>query len=147
MGCDLEISETHSDAFIGEYFTAEEQGMVAVLDPHYRSGFVTLLWSAKESALKALREGLRLSTREVRVELDPQQFCNAIGTAPEASDGDCFKPISWFPLQVSSDHRIFGGWWNKAEHLVRTVVAEPDCDVPSMLKILDGTTSQVGCEP
>src|SRR5581483_5843831 len=42
IGCDLEVSETHSPAFINDYFTIEEQRVVAELAPHYRSAVVTL---------------------------------------------------------------------------------------------------------
>ena len=63
LGCDLEVIEPHSDAFIADYFATEEQALVARAAPADRPGLVTLLWSAKESALKALRAGLRLDTR------------------------------------------------------------------------------------
>jgi hypothetical protein len=35
--------------------------------PHERAVLATLIWSAEEAALPALREGLRLDTREVEV--------------------------------------------------------------------------------
>ena len=67
LGCDLEVIEPHSDAFIADYFATEEQALVARAAPADRPWLVTLLWSAKESALKALRAGLRLDTRGVIV--------------------------------------------------------------------------------
>jgi len=67
MGCDLEIIEPRADSFVADYFTAEEQKMVAGADATDRDLRVTLLWSAKESALKALGEGLRMDTRCVAV--------------------------------------------------------------------------------
>ena len=69
LGCDLEVIEPHSDAFIADYFATEEQALVARAAPADRPWLVTLLWSAKESALKALRAGLRLDTRCVIVTL------------------------------------------------------------------------------
>ena len=69
LGCDLELVEPRSDAFVADYFTAEEQELVAQASAADRSFFSTLLWSAKESALKALHEGLRLDTRSVTVSL------------------------------------------------------------------------------
>ena len=67
MGCDLEMIEPRSDAFVADYFTVEEQALVARASAADRSRLLALLWSAKESALKALRAGLRLDTRCVIV--------------------------------------------------------------------------------
>src|ERR1039458_300915 len=63
LGCDLEIIEPRSDAFVADYFAPEEQALIARTSPADRSLILALLWSAKESALKALREGLRLDSR------------------------------------------------------------------------------------
>ena len=63
MGCDLEIVEPRSDAFVADYFTVEEQALVARASAADRDRLLALLWSAKESALKALHAGLRLDTR------------------------------------------------------------------------------------
>ena len=80
LGCDLEVIEPHSDAFIADYFATEEQALVARVVPAERLRLVTLLWSAKESALKALRAGLRLDTRSVIV--------TPVDPVPGRNDGD-----------------------------------------------------------
>ena len=67
LGCDLEVIEPRSDAFIADYFTAEEGELIAQTSGEKRPLLVSLLWSAKESALKALHVGLRADTRSVRV--------------------------------------------------------------------------------
>ena len=67
IGCDLEIVEPRSDAFVADYFTIEEQALVARASAADRDRILALLWSGKESALKALRAGLRLDTRSVIV--------------------------------------------------------------------------------
>lgn len=69
LGCDLELIEPHSDALVADYFTADEQAMVARTLAADRSRGLDLLWSAKESALKGLRVGLRLDIRCVSVTL------------------------------------------------------------------------------
>ena len=69
IGCDLEIVETHSPAFIRDYFTDEEQMEIARAPASGQPSLVAALWSAKESALKALQEGLRLDTRTASVRL------------------------------------------------------------------------------
>ena len=63
LGCDLEVIEPRSEEFVADYFTTEEQKMVSQAPIADRSKLLALLWSAKESALKALREGLRFDTR------------------------------------------------------------------------------------
>ena len=69
IGCDLEIVEAHSTAFMRDYFTEEEEWEIAQAPAGSRQTFVAVLWSAKESTLKALQEGLRLDTRSVSVRL------------------------------------------------------------------------------
>jgi len=69
LGCDLEIIEPRSDGFVADYFTPEEQALVSEALAPDRPPLLALLWSAKESALKALRTGLRLDTRCVTVEV------------------------------------------------------------------------------
>ncbi len=60
LGCDLEVIEPRSEAFIADYFTAEEQQLIQRMSATERPRLLALLWSGKESALKALRTGLRL---------------------------------------------------------------------------------------
>ncbi len=113
MGCDLEIVEPRSDAFIADYFAPEEQALIEGMSPALRFLLVALLWSAKESALKALRTGLRLDTRSVIVR----------PIFPLAkSDGR----NNWLPLQVFCESgQIFDGWWQHTGNLLRTMVASP----------------------
>ena len=110
LGCDLEIVEPRCDAFAADYFTVEEQELLAQASPADRFQLLALLWSAKESALKALRVGLRLDTRSVAVN-------NVAGQFP--GDGD------WHPLCVHYNGHGFHGWWRQTGNLVRTMVAAP----------------------
>jgi len=113
LGCDLEIVEPRTQTFAADYFTPEEQALVEQAAPTARPAMLALIWSAKESALKALREGLRLDTRSVIVTLPPA----------DASE--------WHPLVVRSvDGRIFPGWWQQTENIVRTLVSDPPVNVP-----------------
>ena len=117
LGCDLEIIEPRSKEFVTDYFTAEEQEMVSQAPIADRSTLLALLWSAKESALKALREGLRLDTRSVAV------------TPVHAS---C-RP-DWHPLQVRfRDGRVFDGWWQHQDNVLRIMVATPSPSQPIAL--------------
>jgi 4'-phosphopantetheinyl transferase len=120
LGCDLEIAELRGDAFISDYFTEDEQAWIQRTPPADRQFLLALLWSAKESVLKALRTGLRLDTRDVRV----LQF-------PRFED----KDDRWHPLQVSSPNdQVFHGWWQNTDELLRTFVAQPPPRPPVFLK-------------
>ncbi len=67
LGCDIERVEPRSQGFIETYFTAAEAERVERADPGFRDTLVTMIWSAKESTLKALRTGLKADTRSVEV--------------------------------------------------------------------------------
>jgi 4'-phosphopantetheinyl transferase len=110
LGCDLELVEPRSDAFVADYLTAPERAAVQAVPVADRPLLVALHWSAKESVLKALRTGLRLDTRWVAV--DP----------PEAGG-----PGRWYPLTVRhpATGRSFQGWWRHDAGRVLTMVTAP----------------------
>ena len=111
IGCDLEMVEPRSPAFLADYFTDEERQLVARTPPAQRDRVLTLLWSAKESALKALRFGLRSDTRSVNAA--PAGFLPAHGE-------------DWYRLSAAHiGGRTFHGWWRASRDFVYTVVAEP----------------------
>ena len=117
LGCDLEITEPRSDAFICDYFTSDEQACIARAPAAESARLVTLLWSAKESALKALHTGLRVDTRRVIVTVDAAFGLNV-----------------WSPLQVRHAYgRSFYGWWLHNDCFVRTVVANSKPELPILL--------------
>jgi 4'-phosphopantetheinyl transferase len=121
LGCDLELIEPRSDAFVADYFTTEEQALVAWASAEDRFRLLALLWSAKESTLKALRTGLRLDTRSVTVSL-----VDAIGRRSDR----------WCPLQAChASGQVFHGWWQHSGNLVRTLVAAPPPLAPTLLHI------------
>jgi 4'-phosphopantetheinyl transferase len=122
LGCDLEMVEPRSDAFVADYFALEEQELDACASAADRPRLLALLWSGKESALKALHEGLRLDARSVIV-----------------SPGNAaFDLHDWSPMEVRhTDRRIFHGWWQHADSIVRTLVAAPPPNPPIRLQIPD----------
>jgi len=107
LGADLETVEPRSDAFVRDYFT---RGEIAAVAAGERNLLANLIWSAKESALKALGAGLTLDTRAVEVEL-----------AQGAAGG-------WRPLRLHGAAE-WGGWWRTHRTHILTVVgasgAEP----------------------
>jgi 4'-phosphopantetheinyl transferase len=119
LGCDLEIVEPHSAAFVADYFTPEEQELIERAATNDRWPLVAMLWSAKESALKALQEGLRRDTRSVVVR-------PATLTCGE----------SWSSIEVHSiEGECFHGWWRETGARVQTVVADcsfaPPIELPA----------------
>lgn len=118
LGCDLELVEPHSDAFISDYFDLEEQALVARVSEGERPRMVALLWSAKESVMKALHEGLRLDTRSIIV-------------TPTLGAGDVF---GWSSFQVHYDDQRFDGWWRSTSTILQTVAASPAPEAPIFLR-------------
>ncbi len=126
VGCDLELVEPRSDAFISDYFTATEQKCIAQVSSEQRDRLVTILWSAKESALKALRTGLRVDTRAVSA---------SVSFSSCARDGtDSAMAGEWRPLSVQyEESQVFSGWWQCIDRLARTVVSAPCANPPISL--------------
>lgn len=118
LGCDLELIESRSDAFVLDYFTAEEQALISGSKTADRGRLITLIWSAKESALKALNEGLRLDTRSMIV-------------SPEAVD---VTDSGWHALQVRHGDKAFHGWWQQGDSFIKTVVVDPRPNPPTLLQ-------------
>ncbi len=122
IGCDLELVEPRSEAFVADYFTEAEQAPVA--DAPNRDLAANLIWSAKESALKVLRTGLRKDTREVEVDYHPE------------GDGE------WSPLVVRADDgREMPGWWTRYGSFVLTMAAAVETSPPVSLERPPGLAS------
>jgi 4'-phosphopantetheinyl transferase len=133
LGCDLEIIEPRSEAFVADYFTGDEQALIANTPAAERLRLLVLLWSAKESALKALREGLRLDTRSVSVKL----LGGVPSSVPEEETAPTFteRRSIWLPLEVCcTGGQVFQGWWGQAGNLLQTVVATPAPARPILLQ-------------
>lgn len=108
VGCDLELVEIRSDAFVRGWLSPAEQAVVAAAG-NERSRAANLFWTAKEAAAKLRREGLRLDVRDAVV--DP------IPVEPGAS--------GWQPLRVSWDGLTIAGWWRDEPSWVMVVAADP----------------------
>lgn len=119
LGVDLELVEPRSSGFVRDFLTAVEQVTVATAgDPDEHALLANLMWSAKESALKVLRTGLRRSTHsvEVRVE-EPQSGWGATA--------------GWQPLAVhTAEGAVFPGWWIRYGPFVLTTAASEALEPP-----------------
>jgi 4'-phosphopantetheinyl transferase len=119
IGCDIELIEPRSDAFVADYFTEPEQALINSF-PDQRSAVVTILWSAKESALKALGEGLRMDTRSVTAS---QHSLDAIAAITSSGSR---RNLDWHALTIISavTGQTFTGAWQQHDNLIRTLIVE-----------------------
>ncbi|HQR40696.1 MAG TPA: 4'-phosphopantetheinyl transferase superfamily protein [Blastocatellia bacterium] len=113
IGCDIELVEPRDPSFAADYFTPIEVAFLSALPEELRALATTLLWSARESALKAIGEGLRLDTRDVAVVVDDLRL-------DVAASG-------WQPITVTRREPAasYGGWWRVDGAFVFTVVGCP----------------------
>jgi 4'-phosphopantetheinyl transferase len=100
VGCDLELLEPRSDAFVREWLTDGEDATMTPL-------MANLLWTAKEAAAKVRRAGLRLDVRHAAVEL--------------GDGGDGWRPLS----EVWTEGSRTAGWWRDAAGFVMTIAGAP----------------------
>lgn len=108
VGCDVEHVEPRDEGLVEDFFAPDEVATVHRREGRARDLLVALVWSAKESALKLLREGLRLDTRSARVDVDDA------GAGGE----------DWRSLTIRCDGRADAvtGWWRRSGDDVLTVV-------------------------
>jgi 4'-phosphopantetheinyl transferase len=118
LGSDLELLEPRSGAFVREWLASPERELLGTLAAPRRSLAANLMWSAKEAAAKARREGLRLDVRHAAV--------RAVGVA-ERREG-------WRGLEVRwDDGEPIEGWWREESEWVMAVVADPPPEAPRPL--------------
>ena len=112
VGTDLEKIEARTETFILDYFTPAERQLVEKYPAETRAMVVTLIWSAKESMLKALGVGLRRDTRMVEVHgLD--------GLLPAGNDHG-----KWQKIQIGeqpASERAWAAWWQRRDPFVLTL--------------------------
>ena len=146
VGVDLEIVEPRSKGFVRDFLTPAEQALVAsVPGPDGFDAAANLIWSAKESALKVLRTGLRADTRSVEVTIaDPQ----AIADPPTIADPQAIADAGsagWQRLHVASGADRFPGWWRRDGVFLLTVVAATGLADPPT--VLTGSADLTRAEP
>jgi 4'-phosphopantetheinyl transferase len=108
LGCDLEQIQPREPNFAADYFTEEEVGFLERGPAADRPLLTNLIWSSKESALKALRQGLRRDTRSIQVRLPaPRQ--------------EGWNPLTAIDLESA---RTFHGWWLVQDNQVQTVATD-----------------------
>jgi 4'-phosphopantetheinyl transferase len=115
LGCDLEALEPRSPAFLREWLSPAERDLVGAQAPERRELAANLVWTAKEAASKARREGLRLNVRQATVE----------------TEGLAQSPGSWTRLRVTwREGSAQSGWWRGDPRWVMAVVSDPPSETP-----------------
>jgi 4'-phosphopantetheinyl transferase len=112
VGTDLEKVEARTETFILDYFTPAERRLVDKYPAESRAMLVTLIWSAKESMLKALGVGLRMDTRTVEV-----RGLDGLLTTSNAHH-------KWQKIQIGeqpANERAWAAWWQRRDPFVLTL--------------------------
>ncbi len=116
LGCDIERIEPRGGRFVGDYFTPAEARLVERAPEPTRPFLATLVWSAKESALKARRTGLRADTRTIEVRLAGDRAGGRCGLLSLR----CTDPVE----------KLRGCWW-VGDGFIHTIVTGDDACDPS----------------
>jgi 4'-phosphopantetheinyl transferase len=114
LGIDLERVEERREDFLADWFTQTEQAFVSAAQAGERAPAATLVWSAKEAVMKALREGLRIPPKAV--EVTPERGPSD-GTW-RRFDGRCPALEAW------------RGWWRGDGGFVLCAVSSPESGRP-----------------
>jgi 4'-phosphopantetheinyl transferase len=127
VGADIELISEKTPEFVEQYFTPAECAAVAAAPEGRQVMAATLIWSAKESALKALHLGLRVDTRLVECPIallgDDES-----GMAPLGYQWSRFQirldPTLWEMAGLTcSDHPLqVAGWWQIMSNYALTMV-------------------------
>ena len=113
IGCDLELVEPRTRQFIKTFFSKHEEAELSWLAYKESSIATNIIWSAKESYLKATGEGLTRDTREVEV---------IVGSALERVSVAIRETQSeWQPFGILSREGAAAGFWQLNGNMVRTV--------------------------
>lgn len=116
IGCDLEVAEPRSEAFLSTWLAPAERASVETAGSAGRSRLANVLWTAKEAAAKACREGLRVDVRGALVELEWKPWVDR----------------EWRPLSVHWDGEgvTAHGWWREEKGWAFAFVSDPPTPAP-----------------
>jgi 4'-phosphopantetheinyl transferase len=129
-GCDLELIEPRSGTFTADWFTAGEIAALEHSPDTNRDALVTLIWSAKESVLKALRKGLKADTREVEI----------------TAAGLCDAGMGWRPFASCAEGKRMTGWWRREGRWIMTAVTYPAGGPPTVLEQAGHIEEKMRCK-
>jgi 4'-phosphopantetheinyl transferase len=123
VGCDLEVIEPRSSAFVRSWLAPAEQALVARHRGVGRARAANLVWTAKEAAAKVRREGLRLDVRAAVASV------NGVATP---HDGWRALRVDW-----TTTGAVTTGWWRSEPGWVMTIACEPPSGPPRLLAVAE----------
>lgn len=109
VGIDLERIEERHPAFLQDYFTIKEIEWVTAAPSHEQPLRTTLIWSAKEAALKSMRLGLAVDTRTVEVHPSGDELLHG------------WQNLNFHSNLPEEGYQLHG-WWQQREHFIITIV-------------------------
>ena len=118
LGVDLERVEPRSALLVEDFFTADEAAQIAASAPERRDHAITVIWSAKESVLKARRSGLREDPRRIRISLDER------GSRSPALEGHARVAWRGFAVAIDGAASELAGWWRDDAGHVLTIAGD-----------------------
>ena len=127
VGADLELVQPRSGRFVADYLSAAEQAAVArCRSEAERHLLANLVWSAKESAVKALHVGLRIDTRLIEVSVRE-------GRRRPGSPAAAVTGAGWLPLRiVYAGVTPLPGWFRRDGDFLLTVAAPQRYPPPTL---------------
>jgi 4'-phosphopantetheinyl transferase len=144
VGCDLELLEPRSGAFVREWLADSEQRALESCDEAQHTLLANLFWAAKEATAKVLRLGLALNVRRAVVSVAPQDRPSLSpedrpSPAPAApGDGGSWPPGAWRALRVhwsDGSNPPCLGWWRAEPRWVMVIAGQPAPAVPRELEL------------
>jgi 4'-phosphopantetheinyl transferase len=128
VGCDLELVEPRSGAFVREWLAASEQRVLRTCGEGEHALLANVFWAAKEATAKVLRLGLALNVRRAVVTLSADRL------EPPAQ--------RWETLRVDWSDGSYAptlGWWRTEPGWVMVIAGRPASAEPRELSAQTGT--------
>lgn len=144
LGIDLELVEPRRPEFLADWFGDDERAAVtAAAAGAARDRAVATVWTLKEAAAKALREGLRLDVRDLRTTLldpaaldpallDPTLLDPALPGTAEAPDG--WRAAAVTHAAAGAGPQRFDAWVRDLDRWVVAIAAPRELGPPVRLQ-------------
>ncbi|UCC51529.1 MAG: 4'-phosphopantetheinyl transferase superfamily protein [Anaerolineaceae bacterium] len=115
LGADIERIEPRARNFTADFFTEAEQAFIEQSRPEMVDALVTTIWSGKEAALKAIRQGLRVDTRDIYCQVKADDTLPQEWTALH---------LNWQRQEDKQQLPSLSGWWKVDGQYVLTLAAQ-----------------------
>jgi 4'-phosphopantetheinyl transferase len=121
VGADLERIAPRMEGFVRDFFRpAEVAAWEALPAGPARDAFASVVWSAKEAVLKALRVGLTVDTRSVEILLSEDEAAGAAGL-PRPDGGGWKGFAACCAPHLPGSELPIAGFWRERDGFVMTV--------------------------